>query len=129
MNIWILAIHNVFRWAVFLAGAYSLLRALSGLVAKGGWLPADQRAARIYPVLLDLQVVLGVLVWLVAHRPVPQHASASVLALVFAHVGTILAKRGKSSRPRFQAIALLHGLSLLLILIRLDWSRPLLPGL
>jgi hypothetical protein len=127
MNLWLLAIHNLVRWAVLLSGAYSFLRASTGLLARGGWLPADQKAARIYPIVLDVQVVLGLATWFALHPPVPPHASAAVVALVMAHAGTIYAKRTKTVRTKFQAVALLHGLSLLLIAVRLDWSAPLIP--
>ena len=125
MHTWIQSIHNLARWVVVLAGAWSMLRGLTGLLARGSWLPPDQKAARLFPVLFDLQVVIGVVTWLVLSVPVPEHAWASTLALVFAHAGTIRARRAKIARQRFQSIVVLHGLALLLILVRMPWHAPL----
>ena len=133
MHPWILVVHNLVRWAVLFAGAYSLLRGATGLLAKGVWLPSDARAARIFPIILDLQVVVGLLLWLTSahgtNTPLPEHAVVAIAALVLAHVGSISARRSKNAKSRFQSIVVFHGLALLLIAARLPWHAPLLPRL
>lgn len=131
MHAWILVVHNIVRWAVLFAGAYSLLRGATGLLAKGVWQPSDARGARIFPIVLDVQVVVGLALWLTSVRgsgsPFPEHAAVALFALVLAHVGSVKARRAKNAKSRFQSIVVFHGLSLLLIAVRLPWSAPLIP--
>ena len=143
----VLSLHSLLRWAAIFVGAYSVLRALTGIVAKGTWLKADDTARRLFPIALDVQFVLGAALWaflspltagIVHSRAfssvndpmlrfyVLDHGAAGLLALLLAHFGSIRARRLKSSRARFQSILLLHGLAFVLVLARTPWDRPLL---
>jgi cell division protein FtsW (lipid II flippase) len=142
----VLSLHNVLRWAVLLTGAYSVLRAGAGLIARGSWLPADDAARRIFPIALDIQFLVGLLLWAflspittsALHSPehvmsnpvvrfyLVEHGLAAFLGLAFAHIGSARARRLKHVRSRFTSMLVFHGLALVLIAARLPWDRPLL---
>ena len=141
----ILSLHNVLRWAVLLTGVYSVLRAGAGLLARGSWLPADEAARRIFPIALDIQFLVGLLLWAflspittaamhssghVMSNPVTrfylvEHGLAGLLGLAFAHIGSARARRLRPTRARFMSMLVFHGLALVLIVSRLPWDRPL----
>lgn len=145
MYSFVLFLHNLLRWLVIFLGAYSVLRALTGLFAKGTWLKADDAARKLFPIALDIQFVLGAALWAFLspltekivhahafsslHDPVLRfyaidHGAAGLLALLLAHFGSVRARRLKASKARFQTILLFHGLALLLVLARTPWDRP-----
>ena len=141
----VLSLHNVLRWAVLLTGMYSVLRAGAGLLARGSWLPADEAARRIFPIALDIQFTMGILLAILSpitaaavqfpghimSDPVMrfymvEHGFAAVLALAFAHIGSARARRAKLTRSRFTSMLVFHGLALVMIASRIPWDRPLL---
>lgn len=141
----VLAIHNLVRWAVLGAGAFALFRATTGMLAKGGWLPADDKARRIFPVTLDIQVTLGTLLAFlspITHMAwsdmavamgdktlryyAVEHAFIAVAALVLAHIGAAKIRRTKDVRQKFKTMLAFYGPAMLLLVARIPWDRPLL---
>jgi len=142
----VLSIHSLLRWVVLLTGVYSILRAGAGLVARGSWLPADEVARKLFPISLDIQVLLGIALWaflspittMAFHSPgsamsnpitrfyLVEHGLAGLLALAFAHIGSGRARRLKVARARFMSLLVFHGIALVLIAARIPWDRPFL---
>jgi hypothetical protein len=139
----VLFLHNIVRWAVLGAGAYAIFRAATGLLAKGGWLPADDKARKVFPIALDIQVTLGVILAFVS--PITQmaysnmgaamadktlryyaveHVFIAVAAIALAHIGSAKIRRIKESRKKFQMLLAFHGLAMVLLVSRIPWDRP-----
>lgn len=138
-----LALHNLGRYAVLALAVYALWRATSGLLAKGGWLPADQRAQRLFPIAMDIQFVLGLILYAFL-SPVTkmafqdfgmamkiseirfyavEHLLVGVIALALAHIGAVKIRKTKVPSAKFRTMAIFYGLSLVLILSRMPWDR------
>ena len=114
----VLSLHNLLRWVVLLTGVYSVLRAGAGVVSRGSWLPADEVARKLFPITLDIQVLVGISLWaflspittMAFHSTGPvmsnptirfylvEHGLAGLLALAFAHIGAARARRLKIAR-------------------------------
>lgn len=119
----LLILHSVWRWVVLLAalGAlYGLIRAGRGIALS----PLLERSIRFYPVILDLQVALGILLWLAQRLgDVPLaavqviHPVWGLLAAGAAHAAAAFREREHPTRARGMLIA--YSLSLILILIAL----------
>jgi hypothetical protein len=136
----VIVLHSLFRWVVVLMGAYAAFRAVTGLVGKKAWTPADVRAGTFFVIALDTQFLLGVVLygllsplvtaamsdvgasmkipalryWLVEH-PLPMF-----VALGLVHLGFARAKRTNS--PVSHRQMLVHmGVALLLILASTPW--------
>jgi len=140
----VLFLHNSFRWAILAVGIYALFRATTGILAKGGWLPADDKARRLFPIALDIQVVLGVVLMFVSpvaqnafsnmanamrtreiRLAVIEHPFIAIAALALAHMGSVKIRKLKDSREKFKAIVLYYGLALLLLVARMPtWKLP-----
>lgn len=116
-------LHSIWRWIVLLGalGAlYGLLRAGRGLSLS----PMLERAIRFYPVILDIQVALGILLWLAQRLgggPLTAvqviHPAWGLLAAGAAHAAA--AFRERENPTRFRGMLLAYGLSLLLVLAAL----------
>ena len=57
----VLFLHSWLRWLVILFALIALGRAIAGASGRRPWLPADDRAAKLFTRSLDLQVLLGLL--------------------------------------------------------------------
>ena len=145
-------IHNIVRWLVLLAGLWAVIRAWSGLFVRREWLKADRMAGVLFSSTLDLQLLLGVILYFIS--PLVQvafqdfgaamgaaglrffaldHAIFSLLAAVVAHLGSISTRKAPTTRTRFARAALLFTLALALLLVGIPWpwlavGRPWLPG-
>jgi len=144
-----LSLHNVLRLALVVVAVWALFRAFTGWLGKGGWLPADRKASKLYPILLDIQVVVGVALYAgisplmrTATANIPaamankelrfylvEHISAIVIALALAHIGKVRAMRQTDTVARHKTLFFWYGASFLMVLSRIPWNRPLFPGL
>jgi hypothetical protein len=135
----LLIIHSWLRWAVLAAGLAAALRGGSGNQAGGKW----------YTILLDTQMLLGLLLYFVfspltdaaladfgAAMKAPQlrffaveHLVGMLLAIALAHVGRSKVKKAPIER-RGRIAMIFYGLSLLAMLASIPWpgmtaGRPL----
>lgn len=139
----VLALHNLGRYVVLALAVYALWRAVSGLLAKGGWLPADDKARKFFPIAMDVQFTLGILLYAFL-SPITkmafqdfgmamktaeirfyavEHVLVSVIALALAHIGSVKIRKLKVPADKFRTMAIFYGLSLVFILSRMPWDR------
>lgn len=145
----VLTIHSYLRWFVLLAGLVAVVRAAAGAAGRRTWTPADDRAGFWFVTLLDLEVLLGLLLYVflspitheifgafaAAMKDSPrrfwavEHISGMVIGLALAHIG-----RGRTRKTdplrRHRVAAIFFGLALALILASIPWpgtpaGRPL----
>jgi len=145
----ILAVHNILRWIVLILLVIALVRAFWGWFGKREWTSTDRKVGMFYSVSLDVQLLLGLILYFVlspittsafsdfsaalassgSRFFVAEHILMMILAVVFAHVGVAAAKRADESILKYRRTAIWFGLSLIAILLGMPWFRPLLPGL
>jgi len=138
----VIALHNLGRYAVLGLALFALWRAVSGLLARGGWLPADDKARRLFPVALDIQFTIGLVLYALSPltrvafqdfgaamaNPVlrfyaVEHLFVGLVAIALAHIGSAKIRKAKSPREKFRFMAIFYGLALLSILSRMPWDR------
>lgn len=143
----ILTIHNIFRWLVLIFGLLAIIRAYRGWFGKKEWTNMDNRWGMGFTVSLDVQVLLGLLLY-VAFSPITtsafsdfgaamadsdarfwlvEHIFMMIIALVLAHVGRSRAKKADTDVGKHKRAAIFYTLSLLVIIVAIPWWRPLLP--
>jgi len=147
----LLALHNVVRWLVVVLGIVILVRALWGWLGKKTWEKTDRMLGVAFTSAFDMQILLGLLLYFFSSsyglnafltQPVGQvlgnettrlfaieHPLIMVLAVVFAHLGSMLPKKAKDDPTRHKQAAICFGLAILLTLAAIPWWRPLFPGL
>jgi hypothetical protein len=136
-----LALHSWLRWIVLAAGVLAVLRALAGLFGPRPWTPADDKAGRWFTLSMDLQLVLGLLLYGVL-SPVArnaladmgsamgtaslrfwavEHIVAMILAVVLAHLGRVRARRGRTAAAQHRTTLIFFGLTLVLLFAGMPW--------
>lgn len=145
-----LFLHSWLRWVVLALVLIAALRAIGGLTGKRAWTAADRRLNMLATVSLDVQMLFGLLLYLFL-SPITtsafrdfgaamrtafvrywavEHLSMMVMALIVAHAGSIVARKGSSDSARHARGAMFFGFVLLLVLMGTPWpgmpnARPL----
>jgi hypothetical protein len=128
--------------AAALIATFVALSGWSGRKTSNGPL---RRFGVIFVATMDLQLLLGLVLYFAA-SPLTQQALADmgaamkvrelrffavehtllmVLALILAHVGAVLAKKGKTVAGQYRGAAVCFAVSLSLMLAGIPWWRPL----
>ena len=147
MYSFILAAHNIVRWLVLLTGVIALLNSYRGLFTSAAWTPRDRTIAAAYANTFGLQFLLGLLLlWLspltrtgfgnmgAAMRDpalrlfVIEHPLAMFVGLALAHIALARTRKAATDAARWRIAAILLTLSLLLVLARTPWMRPMFPA-
>jgi hypothetical protein len=146
----VLVVHSYLRWLVILAGLMAVGRALAGTFGRKPWTPADDRAGFWFVTALDLQVLLGILMYVFmspfTHQAfgdfgaamknaalrfwAVEHMAGMLIGLALVHVGRVRTRKTDSLR-RHKVAAIFFGLALAIILGSIPWpgspaGRPLL---
>jgi hypothetical protein len=147
----VLAVHNIVRWVVLIAGILAAARALIGWFGKKEWTKQDRLFGVVFTSSIDVQLLLGVLLYFVFSNWAMsailekgmsfvmgesqyrffaiEHVFYMVVALVFAHLGSALPKKVDNAVSKHKRAAIWFSLSVLIILVGIPWWRPLFPGL
>lgn len=147
----LLAVHNIVRWVVVVLAVLALVRAFSGWLGKREWQAMDRRAGMFYGMAFDIQFLLGLLLYLffsdfalkailskgmafvmgqsLYRFFVLEHALYMLIALVCAHLGSVLPRRMTEAPIKHRTAAIFFTLSVLFVILGMPWFRPMLPGL
>jgi hypothetical protein len=145
-----LFIHSWIRWAVVLAGLYAFVRSVLGTSRRSPWTPADDRAGFWFVTALDLQMLVGLILYFLLsplttaalHNfggamkdPIlrfwaVEHVVGMTIGIALAHIGRARARKTDSLR-RHRVAAIFFGLALVVIFASIPWpgsphGRPLL---
>jgi hypothetical protein len=143
-------VHSVMRWVVVVLGILAVLRAMTGRSGQQPWTWLDVFSGLAFIVALDLQLVIGVVLFL--YSPITilgrheldlavrssalrfytfEHPIVMAAAIVLAHIAAIRIRRHSESAVRRRNAMVFFGLALLLVLAGIPWpflpyGRPLL---
>jgi hypothetical protein len=144
----LLSLHNIMRWLVVIAGIWLLIRTYMGLFSKSDWTDTEGKAVRFFVIFLDVQLVLGLILYFVS--PLIQaamsdmgaamgddqlrffsveHFSMMILAVILAHIGSVMVKRAAESRSKYIRSAIWFTIAALIIVAAIPWWRPMFPAL
>jgi hypothetical protein len=144
----VLTLHSWLRWAVVLLGLFAVVRAVVAAGTKR-WTSGDEGAARGFTIALDVQFLIGLLLYLglspITHAAMRdfgaamrtsslrfwavEHPFSMIVAMALAHVGR--ARLGRQPPDRRGRTALIFFvLALLILLASIPWpgtpyARPL----
>ena len=144
----VLGLHNLVRWLVIVAGLLATIRFWRGWLKQGRWGAAEATAARLFVITLDVQFLIGILLYAffspltrkafgdmgAAMRDAPvryfvvEHVVVMLAAIAIAHIGSVRVKRATTDAAKFQTAALWFGVAIAAILGFVPWARPLLPS-
>jgi hypothetical protein len=116
--------HSGWRYIVILIGAIALIKALSGWLGKGRWSSLDDKLARFTPIVVDIQVLLGIVLWIVQQRWMGgdrvaswEHPFIGLVALVIGHITTARVRRAETDQAKFRTMAIGFLVAALLVAV------------
>jgi hypothetical protein len=150
MYVWTLVLHSWLRWLVLVAGAIAVARSLAGLSGRRPWTSADDAAGKWFVISLDVQLLIGLLLYGVL-SPITrvafgdmgaamrdpalrfwavEHFFLMVVAVALAHIGRARARRAPAPAGRHRNAFIFYGLALLAVVVAIPWpfmahARPL----
>lgn len=142
--------HSWLRWAVLVAGLFAVGRAIAGAAGRRSWSRADERAGFWFVTLLDLQMLLGLVLYFIL-SPITraalqdfgaamsssglrfwgvEHLFGMIVGVVLVHLGRARTRKLTESPARHKVAAISYTLGLLAILFSIPWpgmpnGRPL----
>lgn len=147
MYSFVLATHNIFRWLVLIFGLLAIIMAFVGWFGKKEWKGLDDKLGLGFTISLDVQVLLGFLLYVVFSPLIKvafsdigaamgnselrfflvEHLLMMIVALVLAHIGRSRAKKADTDVSKHKNAAIFYTIAMLLILASIPWDRAMLP--
>ena len=138
--------HSWLRWLVLLAVLMAVARAAGGVSTRRPWTPVDDRAGMWMTASLDLQMLIGIVLYgflspvtksafvdmAAAMRAAPirffvvEHPVGMIVAIALAHIGRGRARKAATSEAKHKTALIFFGLALLVLLLSIPW--PVGPG-
>ncbi|MBA3232023.1 MAG: hypothetical protein H0T05_04325 [Acidobacteria bacterium] len=136
----VLLLHSWLRWAVILAGLFALVRGMGGWSGVRAWTRVDERAGFWFVATLDLQVLIGLVLYFflsplttgafedfggamrnsVLRFWAVEHTFGMIVGAALAHIGRVRSRRAPAAR-KHRTAAIFYGLALLAILVSIPW--------
>jgi hypothetical protein len=120
--------HSGWRYIVFLLLALVILKSLIGMLGRGKWANLDDMLNRFTPIGIDIQFLLGLILWILQQRwslPTPteswEHPVTMLIATVLAHATSSRVKKAPTDAAKFQAATV--GYIIVAIVVALGVAR------
>ncbi len=146
-----LTLHSIMRWVVLIAGIIAVVQAFRGWRKATFWTPGDERLGMIYTMSMDLQVLLGLVLFFIL-SPITraalsgmssamqnevtrfflvEHFPVMLVAVVIAHIGRARARKATDDAGKHRTEFIFYAISLVLVILAIPWpfmayGRPLL---
>ncbi|NLG99474.1 MAG: hypothetical protein GX491_19130 [Chloroflexi bacterium] len=146
----LLPIHSILRWLIILAALLVIIRAANGLSFKRRWMKMDDRVAMWFTIFMDLQLLIGLLLYFVA-SPITaialqnmsgamgnpsirffavEHTALMFIAVVVAHIGRSMVRKASDPATKHRRAIIWTAASILIVLAAIPWpflefGRPL----
>ena len=128
----LIGLHSLWRWVVLIVVLVAIIRALVGWLRGGDWTSGDRTLALVTTIAVDIQLVLGLLVYIVAKGwnlgafLAYVHPLIMIVAIAIIHIASARTRRVESAVAKHRTLAL--GLIAAMILITAAipsyaWSR------
>lgn len=147
MDAFVLGLHNLMRWVVIGVGIWAVLKFWNGWMKRAVWTPGETQAARLFVMVLDIQLLIGLLLYAL-FSPVTrlgfqdmaagmrdpairyflvEHGAVMIVAIAVAHIAARRVKRVPTDSAKFQTASIWFGIVLAAVAGFVPWNRPLLP--
>ncbi len=144
----VLSIHNIIRWIALILGILAAIQAYLGWFGNREWTLKDRKIGSYFTIAMDVQLLLGLLLYIFLSPTTRtafqdfgaamqvgdlrffalEHPFFMVLAVVFAHLGSILSRKAEQTNAKFRRAAIWFSLSVLAVLLGMPWMSSIIPG-
>jgi len=143
-------LHSWLRWAVLLTGLVAWLRAIGGKTARRPWTPQDELWGLLLTISVDLQLLVGVVLYAFVSPIVRQglrnfsvamqisvvrffmieHAVGMIAAIALVHIARVKIRKAADADRKHRLAMVFYGIALVLMIISIPWpglpvARPL----
>jgi predicted membrane channel-forming protein YqfA (hemolysin III family) len=143
-------LHSWLRWAVLLTGLVAWLRAISGKTARRPWTPQDDLWGLLLTISVDLQFVVGVVLYAFFSPIVRQglqnfsvamqinvvrfftieHVIGMIAGIALVHIARVKIRKASDADRKHRLAMVFYGIALVLMIISIPWpglpvARPL----
>lgn len=102
--------HSGWRYIVILVAVVAIIKLLIGWVSQGKWSRVDQGLGAALPIVMDIQLLLGLVLYLMAPTAwfhgrnigFGEHFGTMVLAIIAAHLTWVRVKKSETSAGKFR---------------------------
>jgi Na+-transporting methylmalonyl-CoA/oxaloacetate decarboxylase beta subunit len=149
----LLTVHSYLRWLILIAALLVIARAIGGVFSKRPWGRADDVAAKVFGHSLDLQMLIGLIIYIFLSPFTGQafadfgammrdpalrlimieHQVGMFIALALAHIGLARIRKSADLVHRHKIALAFFALALVVMMASIPWpgrpgGRPLLRG-
>ncbi|MDW8317374.1 MAG: hypothetical protein RMN53_05985 [Anaerolineae bacterium] len=137
----VLTLHSLVRWIILGVGLAAVITAWIGWRRGHRWTPRDDRLGLGFTTAMDLNLLLGLLLYFVlsplttnalrdfasAMRDsylrffAVEHIGVMVVAVVLAHIGRSRSKRAAEASQKFKQAAIFYTLAIVAVLAAIPW--------
>ena len=126
-----LSLHAIWRWVLLAAAILVVAKSLIGWLGKQPWTQLDDRLGLAYVITVDVQVLLGLIIWLfgpIGLKTLTQamgnpglrflaleHPILMLISMAFAHIGRSRSKRMDDPLAKHRTAFIFYTLSLLFL--------------
>lgn len=141
MYLSVLMLHSWLRWVVLFLGLWAVVRGFLGTSGQRRWTSADDTAGRLFAITMDVQFLVGLLLYGVFSPLTMQalsdmagamrnstlrfwaveHLALMVVAVVLVHLGRARSRRAVADSSRHQSAALFYGMALVAMMLAIPW--------
>jgi hypothetical protein len=114
--------HSGWRYIVILVAIVVFVKLLIGLVSNARWSQLDQRLGAAFPVVMDIQLLLGIILWVARQQwtiasPARtwEHPLTMLLAVAVAHITWTRVKKSSTDAGKFRTGTIGYALAGLLV--------------
>ena len=122
MDNFLLQFHSGWRYIVITVLVVAIVKLLLGLVTNGKWGALDQKLGVATPIILDIQLLLGIVLFGVGAAvrtrtmgQIGEHLTIMIIAAVIAHIGWARAKKSDVDADKFRAAGISYLVAGLLV--------------
>ena len=127
----VLQLHAIWRWVLLVAAIVVVIKALIGWLGKRPFTRLDDQLGMAFTMIVDIQVLLGLLIWLFGPLGlqtlsqamgnaalrfiVLEHPILMLIALAFAHIGRARSKKASDDAVKHRTSFVFYLLSMVFI--------------
>jgi hypothetical protein len=143
MYVFFTQVHHYLSWLVLFVLISAVVRAWIGFAGKKSWSSVDSRTSLVSTILMDIQVLVGIILYLFL-SPLTQaafadfgaamgnsmlrfyaveHTLVMLIALALVHIGRSKMKKSADGVKKHKITAIFSTIALLLVLSRIPWEK------
>ena len=116
--------HSGWRYIVLIMLAITIIKMLIGVISKGQWANLDEWLNRLTPISIDIQFLLGAILWIMQQRwngadPIAswEHPITMIIAAALAHATSTRVKKAPTDAAKYQTALIGYAIAGVVVML------------